>query len=276
TPTIPFYIFYSMFGFQRTGDLVWAFGDLRGRGFLLGGPAGRTTLNGEGLQHEDGHSLVLASTVPNLRAYDPAFAYETAEIVRDGIARMYEQPFDDPSGDCFYYLTLYNENYPMPAMPDGAAEVIVRGLYRFSSAASGARRATVLFSGSACQAALEAQRLLSEDWDCGVELWSATSYKALREDALEAERINRLHPSAAPQTPYVTSELEKTEGPIVAVTDFMKAVPDMVARWVPRPFTALGTDGYGRSDTRAALRRHFEIDAAHIVVAVLSALAEQG
>jgi pyruvate dehydrogenase E1 component len=288
TPAIPFYIFYSMFGFQRTGDLIWAFGDLRGRGFLLGGTAGRTTLNGEGLQHEDGHSLVLSSTVPNLRAYDPAFAYETAAIVRDGIRRMYGSPFDDPDGDCFYYLTLYNENYAMPAMPDGEAvpgapslgdvtDGIVKGLYRFAPAPSDKRRrATVLFSGSASQAALEAQRLLAEDWDCGVELWSATSYKALREDALAVERSNRLHPSAPAETPYVTSALDASEGPVVAVTDFMKQVPDMVARWVPRTFIPLGTDGYGRSDTRAALRHHFETDAGHVVVAVLAGLAAQG
>jgi pyruvate dehydrogenase E1 component len=288
TATIPFYIFYSMFGFQRTGDLIWAFGDMRGRGFLLGGTAGRTTLNGEGLQHEDGHSLVLASTVPNVRAYDPAFAYETAEIVRDGIHRMFGSGFDDPAGDCFYYLTLYNENYVMPELPGGDAvpgepslgtvqDGIVRGLYRFVPAPEDKRRrATILFSGSASQAALEAQRLLAEEWDCGAELWSATSYKALREDALAVERANRLHPSSPPETPFVTEALSHSEGPVVAVTDFMKQVPDMVSRWVPRSFTPLGTDGYGRSDTRAALRRHFETDAAHVVVAVLSALAGQG
>ncbi len=288
TPTIPFYIFYSMFGFQRTGDLIWAFGDLRGRGFLLGATAGRTTLNGEGLQHEDGHSHVLASTVPNLRAYDPAFAYETAVIVADGIKRMYSTPFDDPSGDCFYYITLYNENYAMPALPDRpavaeAAELgtlvagIVSGLYRFAPGAEDKRRrATILFSGSACQAAFEAQRLLAEDWDCSAELWSATSYKSLREEALAVERSNRLHPSRAADVPWVTRALAHADGPIVAVTDFMKQVPEMIARWVPRAFTPLGTDGYGRSDTRAALRRHFEIDAAHIVVAILAALVEQG
>ncbi len=277
TPTIPFYIYYSMFGFQRTGDLIWSFGDLRGRGFLLGGTAGRTTLLGEGLQHEDGHSHVLASTIPNLRCYDPAFAYETAEIVKDGIRRMYTRPFDDPAGDCFYYLTLYNENYVMPSMPDGAADGIIRGLYRFSPPPGDLRRrATILFSGSASQAALEAQQILADEWDCGAELWSATSYKSLREEALGVERSNRLHPTAPPAVPWVTQQLEQSEGPIVAVTDFMKQVPDMIARWVPRGFTALGTDGYGRSDTRAALRRHFETDAAHVVVAVLAGLAASG
>ncbi len=272
-PMIPFYIFYSMFGFQRTGDLIWAFGDMRGRGFMLGATAGRTTLNGEGLQHEDGHSLVLASTVPNVSAYDPAFAYEVAVIVRHGIAAMYgEEPEDR-----FYYLTLYNENYEMPAMPEGAEEGTVRGLYRFAAAPEGPRRrATILFSGTAYCAALEAQRLLAEDHDVAVECWSATSYKALREDALSVERWNRLHPSEPARTPYITDSLASAEGPFVAVTDFMKAVPDQVSRWVPGHFTPLGTDGYGRSDTREALRRHFEVDAAHLVVAVLKALSDTG
>ncbi|MDP9442519.1 MAG: pyruvate dehydrogenase (acetyl-transferring), homodimeric type, partial [Actinomycetota bacterium] len=273
TPIVPFYIFYSMFGFQRTMDLIWAFGDMRGRGFLLGATAGRTTLNGEGLQHEDGHSLVLASAVPNVAAYDPAFAYEVAAIVRDGILRMYGEIAEDR----FYYLTLYNENYPMPGMPEGAEDGIIRGLYRFASAPEERRRrATILFSGTAYNAAVEAQRLLAEHHDVAAELWSATSYKALREDALSAERWNRLHPGEAARTPYVTEALGGAEGPVVAVTDFMKVVPDQVARWVPHHFTCLGTDGYGRSDTRAALRRHFEVDAAHLVVAVLQGLAATG
>ena len=272
-PMIPFYIFYSMFGFQRTGDLIWAFGDVRGKGFMLGATAGRTTLNGEGLQHEDGHSLLLASTVPNVSAYDPAFAYEVALIVRHGIAAMYGEAAEDR----FYYLTLYNENYEMPAMPDGAEEGTVRGLYRFAPAPAGPRRrATILFSGSAYRAALEAQRVLAEDHDVAAECWSATSYKALREDALSVERWNRLHPSQPARTPFVTEALAGAEGPVVAVTDFMKAVPDQVARWVPGHFTPLGTDGYGRSDTREALRRHFETDAGHVVVAVLKALADSG
>ena len=271
-PMIPFYIYYSMFGFQRVGDQIWAFGDLRGRGFLLGATAGRTTLNGEGLQHQDGHSLLLASTVPNLAAYDPAFAYEVATIVQDGIARMYG---DDPE-DIFYYLTLYNENYAMPAMPEGASDGILRGLYRFVEAPDGpTRRATILFSGTAQGAAREAQQLLAEHHDVAAELWSATSYKALREDALDATRWNRLHPTEVPRTPYVSEVLSGTEGPVVAITDFMKAVPDQVARWVPGRLTTLGTDGYGRSDTRTALRRHFETDAPHLVVAVLAALAER-
>jgi pyruvate dehydrogenase E1 component len=272
-PTIPFYVFYSMFGFQRVGDLIWAVGDLRGRGFLLGATAGRTTLNGEGLQHQDGHSLLLASTIPNLAAYDPAFAYEVATIVRDGITRMYG---DEPE-DLFYYLTLYNENYPMPPMPDGAEDGILKGLYRFAAAPEGpSRRASILFSGTAQGAAREAQQLLAEHHDVAVDLWSVTSYKALREDALAAVRWNRLHPSSLARTPYVTEALSGSDGPFVAVTDFMKAIPDQVARWVPGHLITLGTDGYGRSDSRAALRRHFETDAAQLVVTVLAALAQLG
>ena len=277
-PMIPFYIFYSMFGFQRVGDLLWAFGDVRGKGFLLGATAGRTTLNGEGLQHQDGHSLVLASTVPNLAAYDPAFAYEVATIVRDGITRMY----GDAQEDVFYYLTLYNENYPMPGMPAGedravVEDGIVRGIYRFAPAPDGPTRpASILFSGTAQAAAREAQQLLAEHHDVAARLWSVTSYKALREDALAAVRWNRLHPTGLARTPYLTEVLSGTEGPVVAITDFMNAVPDQVARWVPGQLTTLGTDGYGRSDSRAALRRHFETDAPHLVVATLSALAQTG
>ncbi len=275
TPMLPFFIFYSMFGFQRVGDLIWAFGDSRGRGFLCGATAGRTTLHGEGLQHADGHSLVLGSTVPNLAAYDPAFAYELGVIVEDGIRRMYGP---EPE-DVFYYLTLYNENYAMPPLPEGqnpgdVEDGIRRGLYRFAAAPDGpSRKATVLFSGTAQGAAREAQTMLAADHDVAAELWSATSYKALREDALSVERWNRLHPTDPPRTPYVTEALAGAEGPVVAVTDFMKMVPDQVARWIPRPFVALGTDGYGRSDTSANLRRHFETDAAHVVVAVLESLA---
>ncbi|HUQ63294.1 MAG TPA: pyruvate dehydrogenase (acetyl-transferring), homodimeric type [Acidimicrobiales bacterium] len=269
TPMVPFFIFYSMFGFQRVGDLIWAFGDIRGRGFLCGGTAGRTTLTGEGLQHCDGHSLMLASTVPNVAAYDPAFAYEVAVIIEDGIRRMYGETPED----VFYYLTLYNENYSMPSMPPGAEEGIRRGLYRFSPAPSkGRRRATIIFSGTAQKAAREAQQLLAEKHDVAAELWSATSYKSLREDALSVERWNRLHPNDPARVPYVTEALAEADGPIVAVTDYMKAVPDQVARFVHRTFIPLGTDGYGRSDTREQLRRHFETDAANVVVAVLQAL----
>ncbi len=270
-PMIPFYAYYSMFGFQRVGDAMWAFGDMQGRGFLLGATAGRTTLNGEGLQHQDGHSLLLASTVPNLAAYDPAFAYEMATIVRHGMTRM----FGDRPDDVFYYLTLYNENYPMPAMPPGVEEGILKGMYRFAGAPDGpSRPAVILFSGTAQGAAREAQQVLADDHDVAAELWSVTSYKALREDALDAVRWNRLHPTELSRLPYVSEALASTQGPFVAVTDFMKAVPDQVARWVPGNMITLGTDGYGRSDSRAALRRHFETDTAHVVVAVLAALAD--
>ena len=275
-PMIPFFSFYSMFGFQRVGDLIWAAADARARGFLMGATAGRTTLVGEGLQHQDGHSLVLASTVPVCRAYDPAFAYETAEIVRYGINHMYG---DDPH-DEFFYLTLYNENYPMPAMAEGVAPGIIEGLYRWAPAPDGVEgpAATVLFSGSAHSAARAAQAELAERWGVGAELWSATSYKQLREQALETERHNRLHPGDSARRPRVTELLAGSAGPIVAVTDFMRAVPDQVARWIPpgRSYTSLGTDGFGPSDTREALRRHFEVDAANIVVATLALLADEG
>jgi len=272
-PMIPFFIFYSMFGFQRVGDLIWSFGDQRGRGFLLGATAGRTTLTGEGLQHCDGQSHVLASAMPNCRAYDPAFAYEMAVIVRDGITHMY----GDEQADCFYYLTLYNENYAMPPMPEGAEEGIVRGLYRYRPApGEQTHRAQLLGSGTALRQAVLAQQLLMEEHDVAADVWSAPSYKLLREDALSIERWNRLHPTERARVPYVTEQLGPTEGPIIAVTDFMKMVPDQIAKFVPKPFVALGTDGYGFSDTREALRRHFEVDAAHIVVATLSALAMQG
>ncbi len=284
-PMVPFYTFYSMFGFQRVGDLIWQAADARTRGFLLGATAGRTTLLGEGLQHQDGHSLVLASTVPPVQAYDPAFAYEVAVIVREGLRRMYGPrvrgaPGEDP--DVFYYLTLYNENYPMPAIDPEAVERVekgvMQGLYRWAEAADGpAKRATVLFSGSAQGAARKAAEELREHYDVGVELWSATSYKALREDALAGERWNRLHPGEEGRVPLVRRLLEDAPGPIVAVTDFMKIVPEQIARFLPdRPFVPLGTDGMGRSDTREALRRHFEVDAGHVVVAVLTGLAELG
>ena len=273
-PMVPFYIFYSMFGFQRVGDLIWQAADSRARGFLLGATAGRTTLLGEGLQHQDGHSLVLASTVPPCQAYDPAFAYEMATIIRHGIQRMYGPNPDD----VFYYLTLYNENYPMPAMPERVEQGIVDGLYRWAEAPTGrSKHATLLFSGAAQGAARQAADELAEHYDVGVELWSATSYKALRDEALATERTNRLHPGQEQKVPLVRRLLGDAPGPIVAVTDFMKIVPEQVARFLPdRLFIPLGTDGMGRSDTREALRRFFEVDAGHIVVAVLAGLAEQG
>jgi pyruvate dehydrogenase E1 component len=285
-PMVPFYIFYSMFGFQRVGDLIWAAADAQAKGFLLAATAGRTTLLGEGLQHQDGHSLVLASTVPTCRAYDLAFAYELAVVIRHGLHEMYGGP-DGDGESAFYYLTLYNENYEMPPRPDGVTDdEIVGGLYRWAEAPADlpepGPRATVVFSGTAWQAAAQARDELATEHGVGVELWSATSYKSLREEALSVERWNRLHPGEH-RTARVTDLLAGAPGPIVAVTDFMKAVPDQVARFVPagpdgrpRRFVPLGTDGFGRSDTRENLRRFFETDAAHVVVAVLSGLAADG
>ena len=271
-PVIPFYIYYSMFGYQRVGDLIWAFGDARGRGFMLGGTAGRTTLNGEGLQHEDGHSPLLFSAIPNVLIYDPAFAYELATVIRDGMRRMYVD-----GEDIFYYITLYNENYPMPPMPHGVEDGILRGLYLYRLA-EGVRtnKARIVASGTALQAALEAQAMLLDQHDVAAEVWSATSFQLLRQDALEVERWNRLHPDAEPRVSYVEEQLGGDGGPIVAVTDYMKAVPDQIGRFVDGvPFIPLGTDGYGRSDTRTALRRHFEVDAGSIAVAVLDGLSQQ-
>jgi pyruvate dehydrogenase E1 component len=271
-PMIPFYIFYSMFGFQRTGDLAWAFGDARGRGFMLGATAGRTTLNGEGLQHEDGHSHVLASTIPCLVAYDPAFAYEVATIIRDGLKRMYVR-----GEDVYYYLTLYNQDYAMPAMPEGTEEGILKGLYLYRPApAKGSHRAQLFGSGVILHQALRAQEILGERYDVAADVWSATSYSELRNDALAAERWNRLHPGETPHVPFVARTLAKAEGPVIASSDYMKSVPDMVSRWIPGRFVPLGTDGFGRSDTRESLRRHFEIDAEHIVAATLHALMLDG
>jgi pyruvate dehydrogenase E1 component len=272
-PTIPFFIFYSMFGFQRVGDLIWSFGDQRGRGFLMGATAGRTTLTGEGLQHCDGQSQMFALAYPNCRAYDPAFAYEVGVLVRDGINRMYgEEP-----EDCFYYLTLYNENYVQPPMPEGVEEGIVRGMYLLRPApGERSHRAQVLASGPMVLQALEAQRLLADEHDVGIDVWSVPGWKQLRDEALECERWNRLHPEEPPRTPYVTQQLRDTAGPIIAVTDWVRAVPDGIARFVPQPYVVLGTDGYGFSDLRPALRRHFEVDGAHIAVATLDALSQVG
>jgi pyruvate dehydrogenase E1 component len=272
SPVIPFYTFYSMFGLQRTGDQVWAFGDARGRGFMMAATAGRTTLTGEGLQHDDGQSHVLASTIPNILAYDPAFAYELAIIIREGIDRMYGERAED----VFYYITLYNENWAQAPKAEGVEDGILRGLYRFRAADAGSRRVQLLASGPILLQALKAQQMLAEKYDVAADVWSATSFQQLRNDALDAERWNRLHPDAEPRVPYVRQCLTPTEGPILAATDYMKAVPDMVARWIDRPYTVLGTDGFGRSDTREALRTHFEVNAEHIVYGALHGLCLDG
>src|SRR5713101_5012222 len=267
-PMLPFYVFYSMFGLQRTGDQIWAFGDARGRGFLCGATAGRTTLNGEGLQHEDGHSHLLATALPNVRAYDPAFAFETALIVKDGVRRMIAD-----GEDVFYYVTLYNENYPQPPMPEGAEEGVLRGIYLFKPGEDGrSRHVTLLGAGSIMQQVLRAQRLLQDKYDVAADVWSVTSYQLLRNEALEVERWNRLHPDDSPRKPYVSHVLGGTV-PVIAASDYLKSVPDQIARWVGQPFIPLGTDGFGRSDTREALRRHFEIDPESIATAALHGLA---
>ncbi len=272
-PMVPFFIFYSMFGFQRVGDLIWSAADSRVRGFLLGATAGRTTLEGEGLQHQDGHSLVLAASVPVCEAYDPAFAYEVGTIVEHGLHRMYGKSPED----VFYYLTLYNENQPQPPRPEGVEQGIIDGLYRWAPGpeATG-QKVAILFSGSANLAARQAAADLAEHYDISAELWSATSYKKLREQALTVDRWNLMHPTETPRIPFVTEALSGVKGAVVAVTDYMKLVPDQVARWIPWPFVTLGTDGFGRSDNRTALRRFFEVDAGHIVAAALSSLASQG
>ncbi|HEY0484734.1 MAG TPA: pyruvate dehydrogenase (acetyl-transferring), homodimeric type, partial [Mycobacteriales bacterium] len=275
-PMIPVYIFYSMFGFQRTGDAFWAAADQMARGFLLGATAGRTTLNGEGLQHEDGHSPLLASTNPAVVSYDPAWAYEVAIIVQDGLRRMFG---DDPE-NIFYYLTVYNEPYLQPAMPEHIdPQQVLKGLYRYSEAPSSGRnvpKAQILASGVSMQAALKAQTLLSEDWGVAADVWSVTSWNELRRDAVAAEEEALLSPDGTARTPYVTEVLTGAPGPFVAVSDYMRAVQDQISRWVPGDFTSLGTDGFGCSDTRAALRRHFHVDAESITVAALRQLVRRG
>lgn len=268
-PMVPFYIFYSMFGFQRVGDLIWQAADARTRGFLLGATAGRTTLQGEGLQHQDGHSLLLASTVPACQAYDPAFAYEVSAIIKSGLERMY----GDTPEDIFYYIALYNENQPMPARPTGVtADQITSGLYQWAPSPTAHVHASLVFSGSANLAAREAASVLLNTYGISVDLWSATSYKALRQDAMSVERFNRLHPREERQVSLVAQLLGESDNPVIAVSDFMRIVPEQIANHVSRPFVSLGTDGVGRSDTRDTLRRYFEIDSAHIVVATLNAL----
>ena len=270
--TIPFFIYYSMFGMQRIGDLVWAAADSRTRGFLLGGTAGRTTLAGEGLQHQDGHSHLFSSAVPNLVSYDPTFAYEIAVIIEDGIRRMYKE-----CESIFYYITVMNEQYEMPPMPEGVREGILKGLYRFKAAANKARhRAQLLGSGAILLEVLKAQQILAEKYDVAADVWSVTSYQELYRDGHAAERWNRLHPAEKPRVPYVTQALGKTEGVLVAASDYMKALPDAIDRWMPRVLTSLGTDGFGRSESRASLRDFFEVDAKHIVLATLNALARDG
>jgi pyruvate dehydrogenase E1 component len=271
--TIPFFIYYSMFGFQRIGDLIWAAADCRARGFLLGGTAGRTTLSGEGLQHQDGHSHLLAYPVPNIRAYDPAFAYEMAVIIKDGIRRMYR---DQESA--FYYLTVMNEQYAMPMMPPGSEDGILRGLYRFRAASKpeAKLRAQLLGSGAILPEVVKAQALLEERYGVAADVWSVTSYKELYRDGHAVERWNMIHPGEPPRVPYITQCLAEAPGVLVAASDYVKALPDSIDRWVPRRLRALGTDGFGRSESRSALRDFFEVDARFVTVATLAELARDG
>jgi pyruvate dehydrogenase E1 component len=271
---IPIYIFYSMFGFQRTGDAFWAAGDQMVRGFVLGATAGRTTLNGEGLQHEDGHSMLLASTNPAAVSYDPAFSFELGHIIQDALRRMY----GDKPEEIFYYLTVYNEPYVQPAEPEGVdVEGILRGIHRYSPAAEGdGPKAQLLASGVSVQWALEAQRLLQVDWNVQADVWSVTSWNELRRDGLATDEHNFMNPDGEQRVPFVTKALDGAPGPFVAVSDFMRAVQDQIAPWVPGSFSSLGTDGFGLSDTRGALRRHFKVDAASIAAKVLGELAKRG
>jgi pyruvate dehydrogenase E1 component len=270
---IPFFIYYSMFGLQRVGDLVWAAADIGAKGFMLGGTAGRTTLNGEGLQHQDGNSHILAYPVPNLCAYDPAFAFELAVIIRDGIRRMYEE-----QENLFYYITLMNENYPMPAMPKGAREGILKGMYKFKSSSKKTSKLKVnLFgSGTIMNEVLKAQEILENDYRVAADVYSVTSYKELRRNALEVERWNMLNPTKKKKSSYLSDLFKNNDGVFVAATDYLKALPDLIAKWLPKPLASLGTDGFGRSESREALRDFFEVDAKHIVFAALGELAKDG
>ena len=270
---VPFYVYYSMFGFQRIGDLAWAAGDMQARGFLLGGTSGRTTLNGEGLQHEDGHSHILAGTIPNCVSYDPTFAHEVAVIMHDGLKRMVER-----QENVFYYITLLNENYAMPGLLPGTEEQIIKGMYLCKPGADGDKRVQLLGSGTILRESLEAQTLLAADWGVQADVWSCPSFNELTREGQDADRWNLLHPLETPRVPFVTRQLGSRSGPVVASTDYMKAYAEQIRPFVPkgRSYRVLGTDGFGRSDFRSKLREHFEVDRHYIVVAALKALADDG
>lgn len=273
---VPFYIYYSMFGFQRVGDLAWAAGDMQARGFLLGGTAGRTTLNGEGLQHEDGHSHIIASTIPNCVCYDPTFAHEVAVILQDGLRRMVQE-----QENVFFYITLMNENYAQPGLKKGDEKGILKGLYRLQQAKSRAKnavRAQLMGSGTILREVIAAAELLEKDWNVHADVWSATSFVELRRDGMDCERYNMLHPGEKAKVPYVTQLLEKTEGPIIASTDYIKLLADQIRPYIPagRSYKVLGTDGFGRSDFRYKLREFFEVDRHFVVLATLNALVQEG
>src|SRR5690606_7298333 len=278
-PMIPIYIFYSMFGFQRTGDGLYAAADQMTRGFVLGATAGRTTLTGEGLQHADGHSILLSATNPAAVTYDPAWSFEIAHIVKDGLRRMYGETGPDGNGEnVFYYITVYNEPYQQPAEPENLdVDGLLKGLYRYAEAPAGdGPEAQILVSGVTMPDALRAQQMLLDEWGVRAAVWSATSWTELRREAVDVDRDNFLYPDDEPRVPYVTQALQGADGPFVAVSDWMRAVPDLIRPWVPGDMLTLGTDGFGFSDTRPAARRHFLVDAGSITVGVLTALAKQG
>jgi len=268
---IPFYIYYSMFGFQRIGDLAWLAGDMSARGFMIGGTAGRTTLNGEGLQHEDGHSHIQANTIPNCVSYDPCYAYELAVIIQNGMKRMYED-----QENVFYYITTMNENYTHPAMPEGAEEGIVRGLYKLQAGDSGKLRVNLLGSGTILREVEKAADMLKADWGVDSDVWSVTSFNELARDGQDVDRWNLLNAEKPQKTAYVTDMLKDCDCPVVAASDYMKNHAEQIRAWVPNTYKVLGTDGFGRSDTREALRDFFEVDARYVVVASLRALADDG
>jgi pyruvate dehydrogenase E1 component len=270
-PMIPFYIFYSMFGFQRIGDLAWASGDSQARGFLIGATAGRTTLNGEGLQHQDGHSLILANTIPNCKSYDATFSYELAVIVQDGVKRMFED-----QENYFYYLTTMNENYTQPAMPEGVEEGIVKGMYKFSEAGKGDKKVTLMGAGTILNEVIAAAGILKDQFDVESDIWSLTSVNELVREGQAVDRWNLLHPTKKAKTAYITEQLGDCKAPIIASTDYMKAYSEQMRAYIEQPFYVLGTDGFGRSDSRAALRHFFEVDRNFVVISALKALADQG
>jgi pyruvate dehydrogenase E1 component len=268
---IPFYIFYSMFGFQRIGDLAWASGDSQARGFLIGATAGRTTLNGEGLQHQDGHSLILANTVPNCRSYDATYSYELAVIVQDGIKTMFED-----KENCFYYLTTMNENYVQPEMPEGAEEGIVKGMYKLAKAGKAKHKVTLMGAGTILNEVTAAAAILKESYSVDADIWSLTSVNELVREGQAVDRWNLLHPTDKPQQSYISAQLGDSETPIVAATDYMKGYAEQMRAYIKQPFYVLGTDGFGRSDSRAALRHFFEVDRYFIAISALKALADKG
>jgi pyruvate dehydrogenase E1 component len=268
---VPFYIYYSMFGFQRIGDLAWAAGDSRARGFLLGGTAGRTTLAGEGLQHQDGHGMVQAGLIPNCISYDPTFGYEMAVIIQNGLKRMYED-----QDDVYYYITAMNENYVHPAMPKGAESGIIKGMYQFSGGGKKRKKVQLLGSGTILREVIAAGAMLDEEWGVDADIWSVTSFNELAREAADIQRWNMLHPLEDARTPYVTQCLKDHRGPAIAATDYIRSYADQIRAWVPMAYTVLGTEGFGRSDTRAQLRKHFEVNRYYIVIAALKALVDDG